>query len=465
MTSPHVMRTVLRIVAAACLCLAVARVAAADQTLFRLHLTDGTTLLTFGEYARVGDRVIFSMLMGGTAAEPRLQAATLPAQIIDWERTERHANSTRYQQYALTRGEEDFARLSNDIASVLNDVLLTPDRARALTIAQQARATLADWPREHFGYRQRDVQEIVALLDEAISDLRAASGMTTFDVALVAMAPDVALEPLATLPSAHEQVTQAFRVAALTGGASERVALLQSALVMVNEAGTALDPGDAAIWRQSAQTQIRTELAVDARYRSLATRLMSQATQAAARARISDVERVLNRIPRDDARLGGQRPEMVEALRASVSGQLESARLLRLLRDQWVLRRGLYRDYQRMVGTHLLQLVRSQQALEAIRRLDGPSPDTLLALRARLRGGVDRLERMRPPSDLHETHDLIIGAWRFAESAINGRFEAASSASVPTAWEASSAAAGALLLLSRAQQEIRARLEPPVIRD
>jgi hypothetical protein len=121
----------------------------------------------------------------------------------------------------------------------------------------------------------------------------------------------------------------------------------------------------------------------------------------------------------------------------------------------------LYRDYQRTVGTQLLQLVKLQPSLEAIRRLDGPAPDALMTLRARLLGGADRLERMRTPADLRATHDLLVSAWRFAESAVNRRYDAARAASVGAAWEASSAAAGALLLLSRVQQEIRKLVEPP----
>jgi len=48
---------------------------------------------------------------------------------------------------------------------------------------------------------------------------------------------------------------------------------------------------------------------------------------------------------------------------------------------------------------------------------------------------------------------------------VSGRYEAARAANVTGAWEASSSAAGALLLLSRAQQELRTLLEPPTIRD
>ena len=134
---------------------------------------------------------------------------------------------------------------------------------------------------------------------------------------------------------------------------------------------------------------------------------------------------------------------------------------MRLLQDRWTIRRSLYRDYQRTVAAQLSQLVRSQPDLDAIRRLDGPTPDVLMKLRARLQGGALYLERMRPPEDLKTTHDLLIGAWRFAENAVNERYAAARAGDVTSAWQASSAAGGALLLLTRVQQEIRESLEPP----
>ena len=151
----------------------------------------------------------------------------------------------------------------------------------------------------------------------------------------------------------------------------------------------------------------------------------------------------------------------MQALQASVQAQLGAARHLRLRRDQWMIRRSLYAGYQRSVGGQLLELVKSQPALEAIRRLDGPPPAVLVTLNARLKGGAARLERIQPPADLRTTHELLLGAWRFAETAVNGRYEAARNANVNGAWEASSSAAGALLLLSRAQEELRTLLEPP----
>jgi hypothetical protein len=434
--------------------------AATEAILFRLFLTDGSSIVSYGEFARVDDRVIFSMVVGGRG-EPRLHAATLPASAIDWARTDRQASSTRYQWYAATRGEDDFLRLSNDVADVINQVLLTRDRAQALQVAQRARATLAEWPREHYGYRQRDVREILSFLDEAISDLQVASGTTAFDVALVAGTPDIALEPLARLPSVREQIDQALRVARFTDRPSERVALFQAALLMLDEAGPVIPAAEALPLRRFAIERIREEQSIDKRYGDWSRRLIEAANRGAARARIGDVQRILDRIPSEDARLGRRRPDVVQALNASVQSRLEDARHLRLMRDRWEIRVSLYREYQRTVGTQMLQLVKSQPALEAIRRLDGPPPDALIALQARLSGGAERLERMRPPGDLEAAHGMLIGAWRFAENAVKGRYDAARAASVNAAWEASSSAAGALLLLSRVQQEIRELLEPP----
>lgn len=451
-----------RVLIAALAALAVPAVAQpADALLLRLFLNDGTTLVSYGEYARVDDRVVFSMVVGGGEDMPRLHPVTLPARLVDWSRTDRHAASARYQQYASTRGEQDFQRLNDEVALALNGILQTKDRGRALEIAERTRTTLAGWTREHYGYRQRDVQEVLAVLDEAIAGLRGGPADGSFNVTLVAMAPEPVFEPLATLPTVRQQIDDVLRVAALTDRSVERVSLLQSAIVLLNEAASYLPRAETSALRRRVSAQIRLETAIDTKYTQLAQRLVKQATQAAARARIDDVQRLLSRIPREDSRLGGRRPEVVQALVAVVQGQLEAARHLRLLRDQWALRRSAYRGYQRAVGSQLLQLVKAQPALESIRRLEGPSPASLVTLRARLAGGAERLSRMGVPQDFRPVHDLLVGSWRFAENALDGRYEAIQSANVGTAWEASSAAAGSLMMLMRLQQEIRALLEPP----
>lgn len=445
-----------RLLVVVLLCLAAARPVRAEDTLFRLFLTNGTSLISVGEMARIDDQVVFSMPVGGSPADPRLHAVTLASNLVDWPRTERHAASARYQHYFATRAEADYARMTVEVAGILNRIAQSGDRAAGLALAEQARRTLADWPRTHFGYRQNEVRDIVMLLDQAISRLRGGG----IELSLFATVAPVALEPLATMPAPREQLDQIVRVAALATTGRDRVALLQSALALLFEAGTAI-PDAGARLRRSLESQLRKEHAIDASYARFTARVLADASKAAAAARISDVERTLERIDREDARLGRRRPEVIQAVRHSVQERLEAARRLRLLRDQWEVRKELYRGYQRSVGSLMVQFVKAQAALESIRRIEGPPPDQLARLRSRMAGGADRLDRMPIPEHLRSTHALVVSAWRFAETAIQGRYDAVSSGRFDTAREASSAAAGALLMFARAQQELRALLEPP----
>ncbi|MGH7464721.1 MAG: hypothetical protein ACREK1_06065, partial [Longimicrobiales bacterium] len=172
----------------------------------------------------------------------------------------------------------------------------------------------------------------------------------------------------------------------------------------------------------------------------------------------------LQRIARDDRKLGGRRPDVIQALNASVGAHLDSARRLRLLRDQWMVRRATYREYERSVSSNVLQLVKSQPALDAIKRLDGPSPSSLSSLRVRLQGGAERLQRLTVPDEVRAAHDLLVGAWQFAETAVRTRQDAIGTGDMSAAWRASSAAAGALMMLSRLQGELRSFLEVPQLR-
>src|SRR5438094_9133895 len=124
-------------VVAACLRAAAPLAAAADDaTLFRVFLTDGTTLVSYGELARVGDRVVCSMPTGALAANPPLGLVNIAADRIDWARTNRYAESTRAAHYITTQAEADYAGLSNDLARTLNDVATAPDAARRLALVE-----------------------------------------------------------------------------------------------------------------------------------------------------------------------------------------------------------------------------------------------------------------------------------------------------------------------------------------
>jgi hypothetical protein len=436
----------------------------ADVMLFRLFLKDGTAVVSYGEYARVDEEVVFAMPLGIPAAEPGLQIVTLPASLVDWLRTDRYAQSARYQRYAATRGEQDFAALSSEVGAMLNEIAITTEPARALEIAAQAKRKLVEWPAAHFGYRQHDISDIVSLIDDAVSGLPAPAGEGGIQLSLVADMAPIPLEPVLGMPTARDQVARMITLVQLLPRSFDRIVLLKAALDVLKHPASGIVAEDAASVRRSLESQLHSELYTDERYGALSKRLTDRAKREAASASVTGVERVLSSIEAEDIRLGSRRPETLRALRAELEAQLEAARDLRLRRDQWELRRHIYRRYVNSVSAQVSQLVKAQASLDAVRRLAGPSPQRLLSLKDALGGGADRLQDVSVPEQMRSAHELLINAWRFAESALDTRHTAIVSGSLDIARQASSAAAGSILLLTRAQAEIRSVLEQPTLR-
>ena len=134
-------RTIAAVFAAACL-IGAARTAepAGDPTLLRLFLKDGASLVSYGEPARVGDRVVFSM---PTAASPNppLHLVTIAADRVDWDRTDRYAAAARSEHYIRTQAESDYAVLSTEIAQALNAVSVRSKRPGVATTRRSAIAS------------------------------------------------------------------------------------------------------------------------------------------------------------------------------------------------------------------------------------------------------------------------------------------------------------------------------------
>ena len=263
-------------------------------------MLDGSSFVSYGEFVKLDDNVIFSMPVGGAPDQPRLQVAMVKTRLVNWPKTDRYAASARYKRYAETRGEEDYLRLSNEVADVLNTIALTTDRAQALAVAERARATVAAWPQTHFGYRQNDIREIVSLLDQAISSLRAVGGGNPFELSLVAMAGPPDIEPVLGMPNVKEQLDQMMRLASVTTAPTERMALLQGALALVTEAAPKLSATDATNYRTDVERAIREEVGVDKRYTDLSRRALDQADKAAQRADSSAIERIVTRVREED---------------------------------------------------------------------------------------------------------------------------------------------------------------------
>jgi hypothetical protein len=162
-----------------------------------------------------------------------------------------------------------------------------------------------------------------------------------------------------------------------------------------------------------------------------------------------------------DDRLGRRRPQESAALLASLDHRLEEARRVRLTRDSWVLRAETFRSYRAGITPAIDELRRSARSLEHIRELAGPSPGLLPRLEQRLVMGKQRLAAVSPPAELGAAHGLFGAAFQMARRAVSTRRNAVSSRDMKLAWDAASAAAGALMLLDRAAQELDKQTSPP----
>jgi hypothetical protein len=435
---------------------------AAEAVLYRLFLMDGTTLISYGEFSRVADRVVFSIPLGTTEEEPAFELVSIPQAAVDWERTDRYSEAVRARRYAETNGENDFARLSNRVAEALNEIALASEPRRRLAMAIEARGNLARWPAENFGFRAADVAQLVAMLDEVISELRVAAGQTSFDLTLVANVTPSFPAALLPAPSFQDKMEQAVVAAAVTTEPAERVSLLRAVATALHEPAQA--GGWAAALYARASSELATEMKIEKSYVDLASSAMARATARAERADVPGVRSVVEAVLKADDRLGRRRPQETAALLAFLDSRLDEARRLRLARDAWVVRRALFRTYRATIAPALLEMRRLSGSLESIRQLAGPRPGLLPRLEERFAMMKQQWAAITPPAELQPAHELFASAVQMGRRAASSRQNAVLSENMNLAWEASSAAAGALMLLERAGQELERLSVLPSIR-
>jgi hypothetical protein len=443
---------------------------AETATLFRVFLNDGTAVVSYGEYARVGDRVIFSMPIGGVAkdstAEPNLHMVNIPAEAVNWTATAKYARATRFAQYVATRAESDYAAFTGDVAAVLNAIVLNKDPNTRLSMAVDARRRLASWPRDHYGYRAGDVADVLGMLDEAISSMRAAAGETTFSLDLIADAasPMPPADSVLPNPTPEESITQAMAVANVTDIAADRMAVLNAVVAAIDNSAQLLPKAWAKSVRKRAESAAAQEGLVERRYSAISASTLKRASQAAARADVRSVEAVIASVRRRDAQLGRKRPEEINALLVQVQISLDAARQLRLVRDRWKERVGSYRAYLKAIAPVVETLARAQRDLDNIKRLAGSEAVNLVALTDWLVTGSKRLNVVAVPDELKSAHALLISALNLADNAVRTRRSAVMSGELRSAWDASSAAAGSMTLFARAQEDMEAVVKLPQIR-
>lgn len=434
-----------------------------SATLLRVFLRDGTSVVSYGEPAQVGDRVVFSMPTA-TTPNPPLHLVNLPLDKVDWVRTDRYAAAARRAHYLATRAELDYTELSNRLAQTLTDVASMSDSTQRLATVEKARAALTEWPEAHYNYRQSEVRQMLGMLDEAIADLRAASGRGRFDISLSAFTeppPPPTGEPLLPPPTLMESIQQVLSTARAVDNSIERAALLSAALVAIDRDKDGLPSDWATATRAAIQQTLAAERSVDASYRGLTTSTLAVADRRARVADVRGVERLLSRVQLRDRELGTQRPEAVASLVAALESKLDAARRLRLARDRWELRLPVLVEYGTAIRAPMALFMQLKPALENIKSLAGSSPASLRLLQDGATRLTGLLQAISPPDELSAAHALMSSAAQLAANAVSVRREAVMANDMDRAWNASSAAAGALMLGTRARTEILQLLRPP----
>lgn len=435
----------------------------AQAVLYRIFLADGSTLVSYGDFARVADRVVFSMPVewSRSSGSPRLQLVNIPASAVDWAATDRYAASARAEHYAATRGEADFTRLSGQVAWALNEIALSKDPARRLQLAEAARRSLAEWSRDSLGYRASEVADLASLLDEVVSEMRAAAGVDRFEFNLVASTGPPPPVPMLPRPNLRESIEQVLAAARLTQEPAGRIDLLRTAMSMLDGSEATLPASWVVRTRVLTISELSAELRVDSAYAALTSSTLKTADAQARQANVRGLESLIAKaLERDDA-LGRKRPDVMSGLLGALDAKIEAARRLRLARDGWALRRPAYQKYRSAIDRPLSLLAKTRSVLEDIRWLAGPSPANLRRTDQQLDQASAALSRVTPPQELESVHALLKSVVLLAKSACRVRRQALESGEMAMAWDASSAAAGALSVLARATGDLQRLLRPP----
>ena len=289
---------------------------------YRIFLTDGTPLLSAGEFVRSDGRVVFSMPIGGAADPGALQVVSLPDSVVDWDRTNRYADAVRHRRYAASQGEDDYLALSNQVARALSDMAFAPDAETKLRIGEEIRRQLMAWPADHFGYRAEDVRDMVAIVEESLTDVRADAGEQAFD-----------LQP----GGEHRAARRAADAGADARGVGEAGLARPRARPTRRTSGCRCSRRSSWCWRKrraaapepwmrSAEQRAKASLAFEARVdREYARTLASaRARRPAPRRRAATSgpsSRCCHDVRRQDDRLGRQRPDTVAALIDELTGR------------------------------------------------------------------------------------------------------------------------------------------------
>ncbi len=426
-------------------------------SIFRVFLSDGRAIPSYGESAVVGDRLVFTLLVSATAGPPALQLMSLPLPSVDLPRTQRYATSLRASHYAATRGEADYAAMTAEVQRALDQITAIADTKKRLEVAEEAKRRLLSWSAEHYYYRATDIRELAGLFDQVIAELRAAAGESQFSLDLRSGFAAPVSEPLLSAPSVRESVTLARAAAAAADVVEERLAVLRTASAVLSRESDVDD------LKAGVAKDLEAEAAADAAYRALADDLATKAEAALRRGDVEGVQGLRAVLAERDLALGARRPVQVAVIAVLLDAKLEAARIHRKALDHYAAVRRSLLDYERRVRTVMSGLDGLAPILAHIRDGKYSSYDRLVRAAARITELSDEIGAIQPPADLADVHATIRSAIHMAAEACSRRRLAVTTTSEDLQREASAAAAGSMLLTGHSRDQLVVRLFPPKI--
>jgi hypothetical protein len=426
-------------------------------SIFRVFLSDGRAIPSYGESAVVGDRIVFTLLVSASAGPPALQLMSLPLPSVDLQRTQRYANSLRAAHYAATRGEADYAAMTAEVQRALDQITGIADTKKRLEVAEEAKRRLLAWSAEHYYYRAADIRELAGLFDQVIAELRAAAGESRFSLDLRAGFAAPLPEPLLGAPTVRESVTMARAAAAASDVVEERLAVLRTASAVLN------GESDVDDLKADVTRDLEAEAAADAAYESLADELAMKADLALRRGDVAGVEALRAVLADRDQALGVRRPARAAAIAALLDAKLEAVRLHRKALDHYAAMRKSLLEYERRVRPVMSGLDGLAPILGHIRDGKYSSYDRLVRAAARVSELSAAVATIEPPADLADVHATIRSAIHMAAEACSRRRLAVTTTSEELQQEASAAAAGSMLLTGHSREQLVVRLFPPKI--
>ena len=420
----------------------------------RVFLTDGRALPIYGESIQVDGRLIFTLLVSGTAGRSEMQLMSLPASAVDVERTNRYAEAMRAAHYAATRGEADYAAVTQEVERSIERLKGVEDSKRRLELAEEAKRRLLSWSEAHYSYRANNIRDLAGLFDEVIAELRAATGQSQF-LELRAGPAGPVYEALVAAPSLRDSVALALGAAKLADVGEDRVAILRAAAALLERESGVDD------LREEVKNLVAAELAAERDYAQLSTELLTKADEAMRRGDVGQVMSIVASMTERDQALGHRRPQQVEALSAALDTKLEATRAYRLtLEHHAYIRKSLFK-YEVRVRRALSTLDGLKPVIEFIRDMKSMAFERLDGAHKRLEEIAADLETVEAPAYLTDVHATLVSAVQMAKQACDRRRLAVITANMDIAREASTAAAGAQLLSAKSRELLIKRLYPP----